>query len=101
MGRGRTFSREFKLEAIKLFTEFDVAVLQVMCEALGVSRGCFYAWLIRPRSQHSLSDEALGAQVHQRFLRSERTYGARSVWNDDLEQGQTSGLHRIKWLTRE
>src|SRR5262249_264465 len=28
-----------------------------MCEALGVSRGGFYAWLTRPRSQRSRSDE--------------------------------------------
>jgi putative transposase len=31
-----------------------------MCEALGVSRGGFYAWLTRPRSH---SDEELGAKV--------------------------------------
>ena len=33
-----------------------------LCEALGVSRGGFYAWLARPRSQRSRSDEELGAQ---------------------------------------
>jgi hypothetical protein len=32
-----------------------------LCEALGVSRGGFYAWLTRPRSQRSRSDVALGA----------------------------------------
>lgn len=48
-----------------------------MCEALGVSRGGFYAWLTRPRSRRSLSDEVLGAQVQQSFVRSDRTYGAR------------------------
>jgi hypothetical protein len=30
-----------------------------LCEALGVSRGGFYAWLTRPRSQRSRSDEDL------------------------------------------
>src|ERR1700731_4687696 len=35
-----------------------------LCEALGVSRGGFYAWLTRPRSQRSRSDEALkGAKI--------------------------------------
>src|SRR3989337_2138972 len=34
-----------------------------LCEALGVSRGGFYAWLKRPRSQRSRSDEDLGAKV--------------------------------------
>ncbi|HHC8922958.1 TPA: IS3 family transposase [Stenotrophomonas maltophilia] len=73
----------------------------LMCEALGVSRGGFYAWLTRPRSQRSLSDEVLGAQVHQSFVRSDRTYGARRVWHDVLEQGQACGLHRIERLMRE
>ena len=47
-----------------------------MCEALGVSRGGFYAWLTRPRSQRSRSDEELGAKVRASFLASDRTYGA-------------------------
>jgi hypothetical protein len=36
-----------------------------LCEALGVSRGGFYAWLTRPRSQRSRSDEELGAKVRR------------------------------------
>ncbi len=56
---------------------------------------------MRSRSQSSLSDEVLGAQVHQSFVRSDRTYGARRVWHDVLEQGQSCGLHRIKRLMRE
>lgn len=75
--------------------------VNLMCEALGVSRGGFYAWLARPRSRRSLDDEKLGAQVHQSFVRSDRTYGARRVWRDVLEQGQPCGLHRIERLMRE
>lgn len=33
--------------------------VNLMCEALGVSRSSFYAWLVRPRSQRSLSDGRL------------------------------------------
>jgi putative transposase len=51
-----------------------------MCEALGVSRGGFYAWLTRPRSQHSCDDEDLGVRVRASFLASDRTYGARRIW---------------------
>ena len=58
--------------------------VNLMCEALGVSRSGFYAWLVRPRSQRSLSDERLGAQVRQSFLGSDRTYGARRIWHDVL-----------------
>jgi len=72
-----------------------------MCEALGVSRGGFYAWLARPRSCRSLSDEVIGAQVRHSFVASDRTYGARRVWRDVLEMGHNCGLHRIERLMRE
>jgi putative transposase len=61
--------------------------VNLMCEALGASRGGFYAWLTRPPSQRSRHDEKPGVQVRRSFLRSDRTYGARRVWRDVLEQG--------------
>ena len=69
-------------------------------EALGVSRGGFYAWLTRPRSQRSRSDDELGAKVRASFLASDRTYGARRVWRD-LLAGLVNDLfeRRIKWST--
>ena len=75
--------------------------VNLMCDALGVSRGGFYAWFTRPRSRRSLSDEVLGAQVRKSFVRSDRIYGARRVWHDVLEQGQACGLHHIERLMRE
>lgn len=71
-----------------------------ICEALGVSRGGFYAWLSRPRSKRSRSDEELGAKVRASFLASDRTYGARRVWHDMLAEGIECGLHRIERLMR-
>ena len=71
-----------------------------LCGALGVSRGGFYAWLTRPRSQRSREDEALGAKVRASFLASDRTYGARRVWRDLLAEGLSCGLHRIERLMR-
>ena len=72
----------------------------MVCEALGVSRSGFYAWLTRPRSRRSLDDEALGQQVRLSFVDSDRTYGARRVWRDVLEAGHACGLHRIERLMR-
>ena len=72
-----------------------------ICGALGVSRGGFYAWLTRPRSQRSRSDELLGAKVRASFLASDRTYGARRVWRDVLEDGISCGLHRVERLMRQ
>ena len=71
-----------------------------LCGALGVSRGGFYAWLTRPRSARSRSDEELGAKVRASFLASDRTYGARRVWHDMIEDGISCGLHRIERLMR-
>jgi putative transposase len=72
-----------------------------LCEALGVSRGGFYAWLTRPRSRRSRSEEELGAKVRASFLASDRTYGARRVWHDLLAEGISCGLHRIERLMRQ
>ena len=63
-----------------------------LCGALGVSRGGFYAWLTRPRSERGRSDEGLGAKVRTSFLSSDRTYGARRVWHDVLAEGARCGL---------
>lgn len=72
----------------------------LICEALGVSRSGFYAWLVRPRSQRQWDDEVLGQQARQSFLDSDRTYGARRVWRDVLEAGHRCGLHRVERLMR-
>ena len=71
-----------------------------LCGALGVSRGGFYAWLTRPRSRRSRSEDELGAKVRASFLASDRTYGARRVWHDMLAEGVSCGLHRIERLMR-
>jgi putative transposase len=73
----------------------------LICETLGVSRSGFYAWLSRPRSLRSRSDEAMGALARQSFIGSDRTYGARRVWHDVLALGHHCGLHRIERLMRE
>ena len=72
-----------------------------MCGALGVSRGGFYAWLTRPPSHRSRSDEALTAKIRTSFIASDRTYGARRIWKDVLADGVSCGLHRIERLMRE
>lgn len=71
-----------------------------MCDALGVSRSGFHAWLARPRSDRSLRDEKLSAAIRSSFLRSDRTYGARRVWHDLLEEGYSCGLHCVERLMR-
>jgi putative transposase len=71
-----------------------------ICEALGVSRSGFYAWLTRGPSARSRRDEVLGAKIRSSFQDSDRTYGARRVWHDLLAAGLKCGLHAIERLMR-
>jgi putative transposase len=50
-----------------------------LCEALGVSRGGFYAWLRRPHSQRSRDNEELAAKVRASFLGSDHLWGQAGV----------------------
>jgi putative transposase len=72
-----------------------------ICEALGVSRSGFHAWLSRAPSARARTDESLGAKVRASFLNSYRTYGARRVWHDLLTEGLSCGLHRVERLMRQ
>ena len=71
-----------------------------LCDALGVSRSGFHAWLNRSPSARSRSDEQFGGKVKASFMASDRTYGARRVWRDLLADGADCGLHRIERLMR-
>jgi putative transposase len=74
--------------------------VRLMCEALGVSRGGFYAWIARPKSRREQLDEAISPHVYQSFVASDRTYGTRRVLKDVLELGYRCGLHKIERLMK-
>jgi putative transposase len=71
-----------------------------LCEALGVSRSGFHAWLNRGRCARSLADDAMTPTVRASFVASARTYGARRVWRDVLAEGFSCGLHKVERLMR-
>ena len=71
-----------------------------LCAALGVSRSGFHAWLNRPVSARAAYDKKLGSAMRKSFKDSDRTYGARRIWRDVLEEGFACGLHRIERLMR-
>jgi putative transposase len=71
-----------------------------MCDALGVSRSGFFAWLTRPPSLRARQDAILSAKVKDSFQQSDRTYGARRVWRDVLADGLSCSLHRVERLMR-
>ena len=71
-----------------------------LCDVLEVSRSGFHAWLSRPTSPREIHDAKLVTVIETSFKASDRTYGARRVWRDVLEEGLTCGLHRIERLMR-
>ena len=71
-----------------------------LCEALGVSRGGFYAWLTRPRSRRSRSEEELGAKVRASFLAATGPMAPGGCGRTLLAEGVSCGLHRIERLMR-
>lgn len=71
-----------------------------LCEVLEVSRSGFHAWLSRPPGTREIHDATFVPAIETSFKVSDRTYGARRVWRDVLEEGLTCGLHRIERLRR-
>ena len=71
-----------------------------LCDVLEVSRSGFHAWLNRPTSSREIHDAKLVTAIETSFKASDRTYGARRVWRDVLEEGLACGLHRIERLMR-
>ena len=72
-----------------------------LCDVLEVSRSGFHAWLKRPISNRAILDAKLVTAIDTSFKASDRTYGARRVWHDVLEEGFICGLHRIERLMRQ
>ena len=72
--------------------------MRQMCEALGVSRGGFYAWLVRPPSQRAQDNEELTKHIRRSFNESDRTYGSPRVLRDLRDWGFSCGKHRVAGL---
>lgn len=58
-----------------------------LCDVLEVSRPGFHAWLDRPISNRAILDAKLVTAIDTSFKASDRTYGARRVWHEVLEEG--------------
>ena len=72
--------------------------MRLMCEALGVSRGGFYAWLVRPPSRRARENEELTMYIRRSFSESDSTYGSPRVLRDLRDWGIRCGEHRVARL---
>ena len=71
-----------------------------MCAVLAVSRGGFYAWLVRLPSRRAQQDERILVAIRTSFAESDKTYGVRRVWLDLLAWQIACGRERIARLMR-
>ena len=74
--------------------------VDVLCEALGVSRSGFYAWRFRAPSHRTRTDARILVDVRASFVMSDRTYGARRVLDDVRDAGHVCGRQRVERLMR-
>lgn len=70
--------------------------VELMCRVLQVARSGFYAWLHTPVSQRAREDQRLLALIKESYAGSHGVYGARRVFGDLREIGETCGLHRVE-----
>jgi putative transposase len=74
--------------------------IAIMCRALGVSPGGFYARLRRPPSARARADGELSARIAEIHRRSRATYGAPRIHAELKEQGIRVGCKRVARLMR-
>ncbi|VVD73715.1 IS3 family transposase [Pandoraea morbifera] len=67
-----------------------------MCWVLEVTRGGFYQWLNKTMSDRAIEDQCLLGLIHDSYVASGGIYGARRVFGDLREAGETCGQHRVE-----
>lgn len=77
--------------------EFSISL---MCRVLRVARAGFYQWLHQPESERAREDRRLLELIHHSYVASHGVYGARRVFGDLREAGETCGLHRVERVMR-
>jgi len=75
--------------------------IRLMCRALAVSAGGYYAWRSRPESTRSVSARTVLSAIRVIHRESRETYGSPSIWDALLKQGHRIGEHRVARLMRQ
>lgn len=78
--------------------EYDVST---MCRVLDVARAGYYAWLREPQSSRAQEDARLLGLIQASYKASHGVYGARRIFLDLREEGETCSKHRVERLMRE
>ena len=78
----------------------DEHAVRTMCRVLRVSSSGFYDWLSRPLSSHAIEDRRLLPLIRASYTASGGVYGARRVFQDLREIGETCGKHRVERIMK-
>lgn len=74
--------------------------VRTTCDALGVTRSGFYAWLGNPVSRRAKEDARLLRLIRASLKASHGVYGSPHVFLDLREAGETCSKHRVARLMR-
>ncbi len=74
--------------------------VNVMCEALGVSRSGYYAWASRAESARAAADHVLAAEIRAAHAASRGRFGSPRVHAELRARGRRVGRKRVARLMR-
>ncbi len=72
-----------------------------MCNLMTVSQSAYYDWLKRPESARSLEDRRLSEKVKESHEKSRKTYGARRILKDLVDDDETISRTRVGRLMKQ
>ncbi len=78
----------------------EIFTVPRMCQLLNVSQSTYSDWLKRPESARSLEDKRLGEKVRKRHEKSRKTYGARRIVKDLVEDNELISRTRVGRLMK-
>ena len=74
--------------------------IRLMCRALAVSAGGYYAWKDRPESRRARHNRTLLSEIRGVHRESRETYGSPSIWDALVKRGHRVSENRIARLMR-
>ena len=81
--------------------ETDRHAVELLCDAVDVSRSGYYAWRARPLSKRAQTHQDLTPKITKIFNDSRKTYGYRRVATELKEKQQPCGKHQVARLMRK
>src|SRR5205814_2287022 len=94
----RTFTPQFKKDAVRLMEQSREFPIGQLCRVLGVSRSGFYAWRRRPRSERDRQNTILVDRIRAVHRESRGIYGSPRVYRALRSAGYAIGKHRVARL---